>query len=87
MLEKIKVTSGEFVEVVSLAQPATLRTGVLGSPVDGNLQKDLVGLFIGVRTLSHQPPGRLHSPGPRTRSSPASMIASCFNSVMRIAAS
>ncbi|CAO0822258.1 hypothetical protein DFAR_2910032 [Desulfarculales bacterium] len=46
---------------MSLAQPATLRAGVLGSPVGGNLQKGLVGLFIGVHTLFHQPPRRLQS--------------------------
>ncbi|CAO0823044.1 hypothetical protein DFAR_3460023 [Desulfarculales bacterium] len=87
MLENIEVALGEFVEVVSLAPPATLRAGVLGSPVSGNLQEDFVGLFIGVHTLPHQPSGRLHNPRSRARSSPASMIASCFNSAMQIAAS
>ncbi|CAO0822110.1 hypothetical protein DFAR_2810029 [Desulfarculales bacterium] len=48
--------------------------GVLGSPVGGNLQKDLVWLFVGIHTLSHQPSGWLHNPRPRAKSSPASMI-------------
>ncbi|CAO0820392.1 hypothetical protein DFAR_1540043 [Desulfarculales bacterium] len=59
MLEKIEVTPGEFVDVVSLAQFAILRAGVLGSPAGGNIQENFVGLFIGVHTLSHQPLERL----------------------------
>ncbi|CAO0819883.1 hypothetical protein DFAR_1170003 [Desulfarculales bacterium] len=55
--------------------------------IRSNLQKDLVWLFIGVHTLSHQPPGRGCNPRPRVRSPPASMIASCFNSAMWIAPS
>ncbi|CAO0822086.1 hypothetical protein DFAR_2810005 [Desulfarculales bacterium] len=57
---------------MSLAQPATLRAGVLGSPVGDNLQQDLVGLFIGVHTLSHQPSRRLQpqGQGPEARRRP-----------------
>ncbi|CAO0823373.1 hypothetical protein DFAR_3690013 [Desulfarculales bacterium] len=51
MLKKIEVPPGDLVEVVSLAQPTTLRARVLGSPISGNLQKDFVRLFIGVHIL------------------------------------
>ncbi|CAO0823064.1 hypothetical protein DFAR_3460043 [Desulfarculales bacterium] len=73
-------------EIVSLAPPATLRAGVLGFPVGSNLQENFVGLLIDVHTLPHQPSGQLHNPRPRAKNSPAPMIASYFNSAMRIAA-
>ncbi|CAO0821432.1 hypothetical protein DFAR_2330019 [Desulfarculales bacterium] len=87
MLEKIGVPLGEFVEAMRFAQPVTLWARVLDSLIGGNLQEDLVWLFIGVHTLSHQPSRRLQ-PQARAKNSPASMmITSCFNSAMRIAAS
>jgi len=61
MLEEIEVAPGEFLEVVGLAQHPADRAGVLGSPVGGHLQKDLVGGLARVHPLPHQPPGRLQA--------------------------
>jgi hypothetical protein len=59
ILEDVEVAPGELLKVTSFAKPAAFRAGVLGSPVCGHFQVDLVRLLAGVNPLAHQPPRRL----------------------------
>ena len=61
MLEEIEMAPGELLEVVGLAQHPADWAGVLGSPVGGYLQKDLVRCLACVHSLPHQPPGGLQA--------------------------
>jgi hypothetical protein len=61
MLEEIEVPPGELFEVVSFAHLSTFRARKPGSPVRGDFDIELMGLFGCVQILIHDFPGLLQT--------------------------
>jgi hypothetical protein len=61
MLEKVEMPPSKLFEIMGLAHLSTFRAGICGSPVRGNLDVELMGLFGCVQILIHDFPGLLQT--------------------------
>ena len=82
VLEEVQMPPAQLLPVVRLARLAADRAREAGAALGGNLQVQLMWLFVGVQTLVDQPPRRV-SPSPRVKMSLLAMAGLPCGSVAR----